>query len=804
MIPADPKAPRVPCCTMWPRYTGGSTALGSALACVVLVTALFSSGCGKTSPARPGAPSSAQTPARARVAFDVAALPAEASAATWTGPLAKLELAALAPVGAGTEARRAFDAGQWRDAADGLALASAQSRDPAERRALGIMHLVASWHAGDAAYAAKAFDHLAAAGGRLAGTLSLWAAEAWLAAGQVEDAARSLGRVPAKGFARADRRALLQARIATLQGDAGAALAAWKRAVEAESEPSTHLLFEAAEAAATAKSPEQRARWLRMVRVRFPGGDADARAEKALAELGAEAGKLPMEARVERLERARALHRRELALTESAAVRKEAAAGSEAWCEASTVRARVLEIFWKRRKEAVAAYAEAVRHCKGKGRSKLLYRAAQREANSGSGRRALAYFAEIEREDPKSTLVDDAMRWRARILREQGQHKAATALLEKVLDHGGDMVEYAAWDLLWYAVQAGDWRHVERLGARVVAKAPVAEHVYNRGRLRYWWGRAAEHRKARKVAADRYAEIVRDQPNGYYGWLAALRLQSLDTKRLALLDAEQKRMKRKVGAAVAPTLSADPHLPVAVELLRMGMASSARAEIAAVRWPKGEAGAIVRAALDAAVGAYARAIARVGDHEFAPSASPAVIRLAYPQPQEFAEPIRAAAKKYGVDPDFVWAIMRTESRFSPTVQSPVLATGLLQLMLPTAKAMNQRLGVVESVDYAALKQPAVNIPLGVGYMARLRKRWDGNDALVASSYNAGPGNTRKWVRARGDWPLDAFVEAIPFRENRRYVKSVLTSWRHYGALAGHPRPALSLALPGAGDGEGDF
>ncbi|MCB9739253.1 MAG: lytic transglycosylase domain-containing protein [Deltaproteobacteria bacterium] len=778
--------------------------MGSALSCAALLAALCSTGCGKTLPARPGAPASAQTPAQARAAFDVAALPSEASAATWTGPLAKLELAALAPVGAGTPARRAFDAGQWRDAADGLAVASAQSGDPAERRALGIMHLVASWHAGDAAYAAKAFDRLAAAGGRLAGTLSLWAAEAWLAAGQVDDAARSLGRVPSKGFARADRRALLQARIATLQGDPGAALAAWKRAVEAESEPLAHLLFEAADAAAAAKSPEQQARWLRMVRVRFPGGDADARAEKALANVGADAAKLPLQARVERLERARALHRRELVLEESAAVRKEAAIGSEAWCAASTVRARVLEIYWKRRKEAVAAYAEAVKHCKGRERSKLLYRAAQREANSGSGRRALAYFAEIERDDPKSTLVDDAMRWRARILREQRQHKAAAALLEKVLTHGGDMVEYAAWDLLWHEVQAGDWRQVESLGARVVAKAPVAEHVYNRGRLRYWWGRAAEHRKARKVAADRYADVVRDQPNGYYGWLAALRLQGLDAKRLAKIDAEQKRRKRRTDAAVSPSLLADPHLPVAVELLRMGMASSARAEIAAVRWPKGEAGAIVRAALDAAVGAHARAIARVGDHEFAPSAPLALIRLAYPQPPEFAEPLRAAAKKYGVDPDFVWAIMRTESRFSPTVQSPVLATGLLQLMLPTAKAMNQRLGIVESIDYAALKQPAINIPLGVGYMARLRKRWDGNDALVASSYNAGPGNTRKWVRARGDWPLDAFVEAIPFRENRRYVKSVLTSWRHYGALAGRPRPPLALALPGAGDGDGDF
>jgi soluble lytic murein transglycosylase len=258
---------------------------------------------------------------------------------------------------------------------------------------------------------------------------------------------------------------------------------------------------------------------------------------------------------------------------------------------------------------------------------------------------------------------------------------------------------------------------------------------------------------------------------------------------------------------VPDSLLADPHLHTAVDLLRMGMSTSAEAEIAAVAWPAGDAAKVLRARLYDAVGRYAKAMvamAHVDLRGYATEGSGAgVWRLSYPAPAAYVEHVKRAAKASDVDPHFVWSIMRTESRFERAVQSPVLATGLLQLMLPTARAMNKRLEVKGQVDYADLKRPEINIPLGVGYMGRLRQRWGGRDALVASSYNAGPGNTRKWLRARPTWPLDAFVEAVPFRENRRYIKSVLTSLLRYHLLAGGKHPKLDLTLPAAGGEEAD-
>ncbi|MEY3013929.1 MAG: hypothetical protein RIT45_2664 [Pseudomonadota bacterium] len=769
-----------------------------------LVLALL--GCEQARRALPGAPAVAPAPGAEdpnRVT-DWASLPAEASATGIANALARLELQALAPVAAGTPARAAFDQGRWSEAARGLERLRADPGHAREARALTVMALVSRWHAGDNAVAAAGLDRFAASSDRIAPTCALWAAEAWLAAGDLERAAASLAKVPEQGFARADRRAWVAAQLATRRGVG--AVAAWRAALKADTDPVADVLFAAAEAALAAGDAAAAEGWLREIRTRFPGGSADRDAQKRHAALAAEVRKPLTDAqRLVRLERARLLHKRELVLAESESLRKASPRGSETWCEATAIRARVLEIFWKRRKEAVATYAEAVAHCKGPSRAGLLYRAAQREANSGSGDRALSLFAEIEKQFPKSTLVDDAMRWRARILRGRKQHKAADAVLEAVLRHKGDMVEYAAWDLLWEAVSNRRWAVAERVGARVVAVAPAAERIFNRGRLHYWWARAAEELGRRKVAADRYAALVQRTPETYYGWLAAVRLHGLDPKRLARLEAQRQSGRGATAPEPPPArLLSDPHLLAAVDLLRMGMDSSARAEIAAVAWPKGEAADRVRAALWTSVGAYNRALAALADVDLG-GVSPrhGLFTLVYPRPDAFRPIVAKTARAQGVDPDFVWAIMRTESRFSPTVQSPVLATGLLQLMLPTATAMNARLGVVDKISYASLKRPEVNIPLGVGYMARLRKRWDGADALVASSYNAGPGNARKWLRERHDWPLDAFVEAIPFRENRRYVKSVLTSWRHYGALRGAGRPALSLRLPGAGAEESD-
>jgi len=142
--------------------------------------------------------------------------------------------------------------------------------------------------------------------------------------------------------------------------------------------------------------------------------------------------------------------------------------------------------------------------------------------------------------------------------------------------------------------------------------------------------------------------------------------------------------------------------------------------------------------------------------------------------------VRRLAVEQQIDPYFVFAIMREESRFFTSAYSHAGAKGLMQVMPDTARMMAKRNGL--AYDEERLHTPALNIPLGVLYLKRVLERFDGNPFYAAAAYNAGPGNARRWVKRYGDLPLDGFVERIPFGETQRYVKRVILSYLVYRKL----------------------
>ena len=158
----------------------------------------------------------------------------------------------------------------------------------------------------------------------------------------------------------------------------------------------------------------------------------------------------------------------------------------------------------------------------------------------------------------------------------------------------------------------------------------------------------------------------------------------------------------------------------------------------------------------------------------------------------FPMPRWSPVRGYTLDRALVFAFMRAESAFDPLAESHAGARGLMQVMPATARYIAAR-SDLELPHGNALFEPETSIQFGQAYLEHLLQRPAIGDNLIylAVAYNAGPGRVLQWQKALGadDDPL-LFLESIPMREPRVYVKKVLTNLWNYRGRLGQARPSL--------------
>ena len=154
----------------------------------------------------------------------------------------------------------------------------------------------------------------------------------------------------------------------------------------------------------------------------------------------------------------------------------------------------------------------------------------------------------------------------------------------------------------------------------------------------------------------------------------------------------------------------------------------------------------------------------------------AEIDLALRYPTPLRSQVVEQSRQTGIDPAYVYGLIRQESRFIMDARSHVGASGLMQLMPATASATARKLGIAYSP--ALITDRELNLRLGTAYLKSALDEFDGAQALAAAAYNAGPGRPRRW---REGQTIDAaaWVESIPFAETRDYVKKVLANANVY-------------------------
>lgn len=133
--------------------------------------------------------------------------------------------------------------------------------------------------------------------------------------------------------------------------------------------------------------------------------------------------------------------------------------------------------------------------------------------------------------------------------------------------------------------------------------------------------------------------------------------------------------------------------------------------------------------------------------------------IAYPVKYEIE--INAAAIEFSIEPALLFALVRSESNFRPTIRSHAGAVGLAQLLPSTAAWVAGRIGLT-NYSSSMLEDPAVNARLGAAYLRYLLDKYDQREDLALMGYNGGPGAVGRYL-TNGTLP----------RETNRYYQVVL-------------------------------
>ncbi|OGW62628.1 MAG: hypothetical protein A2V83_10130 [Nitrospirae bacterium RBG_16_64_22] len=401
--------------------------------------------------------------------------------------------------------------------------------------------------------------------------------------------------------------------------------------------------------------------------------------------------------------------------------------------------------------------------------------------------RVLAAFADEEKE---TVWFGRALILRGKLRLDEGSREEAKSSFRRAAGEfpQDEMIEEALWFWGWAEYEAGAMDDARRAWKKLTAEFPRSALA---ARAAYWTGRAAERRGNIDTARADYRRVVRMGPS-YYGFLAEERLRRRTAADATLAERGRTVPARDAGSGedwanvpIPERLRGADSIRRAQILLKLGLQGEARRELArANRGCGGEVRCVV---------AVNDLLIEAGDFRSAvlafegrsdPGSLPGPARRQF-FPKAYWAELKRFADREEIDPYLVLAVVREESRFDPEAVSRAGALGLMQIMPKTGRQiMKQRREGGDPV----LRRPEKNLDLGTWYLGRLREKYAGDVVLSLAGYNAGPGAVDRWVRRFGTVERDEFVERIPYRETREYVKRVLTSYAWYQATYADGRP----------------
>lgn len=407
---------------------------------------------------------------------------------------------------------------------------------------------------------------------------------------------------------------------------------------------------------------------------------------------------------------------------------------------------------------------------------------------------------------PASSLAPDFLMNAARITERGGRLEEAAQIWERVAN------EYPASpqvpDALFLAgisrYRLRDYNGALALFQRDLLLSTQADDL---ARAYLWIGKTQEQMGDRASAEKSWQQALLSDPAGYYSLRAEDILlnrppfESPASINLAIdLSAERKEAEVwfRVTFGLPPdtnltgpgALAQDARFIRGTELWELGMYNEARREFEALREAvksnPSESFRLANHLMD--IGAYRTAI----------FAAREVLTLAGLQSQPasltapayfnhiryglyYRELILPEEERYGLDPLFMFSVIRQESLFEGFVRSAAGARGLMQIIPSTGAQIANELNWPPAYTEDDLYRPNVSIRFGTYYLDKNRDLLGGSMYASLAAYNAGPGNALVWKELAGDDP-DLFLETIRFQETRDYIRFIYEIYNTYRKL----------------------
>lgn len=366
----------------------------------------------------------------------------------------------------------------------------------------------------------------------------------------------------------------------------------------------------------------------------------------------------------------------------------------------------------------------------------------------------------------RGQFADNALFEAAMLHKNAGRFAESLKLLERLQKDfpKSEVASKAAWEMAWCRYLSSDFNAADEGFRRL-----VNEDAYREKSL-YWSGRSLEKQNRQQDADKQFRQLLAEYPFGFY----------------SAMRREQKQIQSG-WEHYSPGVP-EPPLPPETEriqaLAQCGMTDQVRAELSAL---KGRLHDRVQQIMPGLVrlhqmaGDYHGAISTFHQNRPKTIDRSNIMVWSMGYPRHYGELFSRYASANSLSEAMVLSLSKAESNFMASVKSPAGAIGLMQMMPATAR-MAAKVKGKGQFNPLLLTEPDLNIKLGTRYLRELLDTYHQDTVYALAAYNAGSGTVNRWRTSFGHLSRDEFVENIPYRETRDYVKKIIGYMAVYRAV----------------------